>query len=540
MLDSSFGKIPLAAIFHMGFHHMHFDKSLLEKLTKLKHIPTLPHILLQLIKTCNAESGSLKEISKIIEKDPALTGRVLSLVNSAYYSKSSSIRNVEGAVIFLGTNAIKNIAICSSVHEVFQNVKSGAGFNLKQFWWHSLRCAILAKSIAKKQKFHDPEEAFLFGMLHDLGKIILWINFPEQYADLLQKRKGRPDLILAGESQLGANHAEIGAWLLNKWNFQREIADAVLSHHHSMFSMLTAPPLAQFIYVANLLSSDSGDKIREGLSASQKLFEFTQSVAEEFLRQADDELKTMAESLNIEIEPFKANDFEYSEYDHDKEIHLSKEVWERSLLLDTVQNLLGATDEETIWKETAQGLQILFELTTILFFAYDPESNGLRGVALPDAAKSAMIKDMIIPTAPEESIAIECLRTRKIASSFSRSTGTAFCESDKQIIQLLDKEGLGCIPMVAYGEKIGVIVLGLDLVEFSNLKSQFKLLQMLADQAAIAIRVHHLGKSQLQQLQSKRVIAASSTAPNKAHQNNNPFSMIKKYLKMPWNSETVK
>jgi hypothetical protein len=85
-----------------------------------------------------------------------------------------------------------------------------------------------------------------------------------------------------------------------------------------------------------------------------------------------------------------------------------------------------------------------------------------------------------------------------------------------------------------------VIVLGLDLVEFSNLKSQFKLLQMLADQAAIAIRVHHLGKSQLQQLQSKRVIAASSTAPNKAHQNNNPFSMIKKYLKMPWNSETVK
>jgi putative nucleotidyltransferase with HDIG domain len=540
MLDLSFGKIPLAAIFLMGFHPMHFDKSLLEKLAKLKNIPTLPHILLQLIKTCNAESGSLKEISRIIEKDPALTGRVLSLVNSAYYSKNNRIRNVEGAVIFLGTNAIKNIAICSSVHEVFQNVKSGAVFNLKQFWWHSLRCAILAKSIAKKQKFHDPEEAFLFGMLHDLGKIILWVNFPEQYADLLQKRKGSPDLILAGESQLGANHAEIGAWLLNKWNFQREIADAVLSHHNSMYCMLTAPPLAQFIYVANLLSSDSGDKIREGLSASQKIFGFTQSVAEEFLHQADDELKTMAESLNIEIEPFKSNDFVYSEYDREKEIRLSKEVWERSLLLDTVQNLLGATDEATIWKETAQGLQILFELTTILFFAYDPESNSLRGVTLPDAVKSEMIKDMIVPIALEESLLTECLRTRKITSSFNRSMAPAPCEYDKQIILLLDKEGLGCIPMVAYGEKVGVIVAGVDLMEFSSLKSQFKLLQMLADQAAIAIRVHHLGKTQLQQIQSRRVSASASTAPKSIPEANNPFSVIRKYLKMPWNSATVK
>jgi putative nucleotidyltransferase with HDIG domain len=524
----------------MGLQLMHFDKSLLEKLTRLKHIPTLPHILLQLMKTCNAENGSLKEISGIIEKDPALTGRVLSLVNSAYYSKNNRIRNIDGAVVFLGTNAIKNIAICSSVHGVFQKVKSGAGFNLKQFWWHSLRCAILAKSIAKKQKFKDPEEVFLFGMLHDLGKIILWINFPEQYADLLKKRKGRPDLILAGESQLGANHAEIGAWLLNKWNFQREIADAVLSHHHSMFSMLTAPPLAQFIFVANLLSSDSDEKIREGLSASQKIFGFTQSAAEEFMRQADDELQTMADSLNIEIESFKSNDFVYSEYDREKETHLSKEVRERSLLLGTVQNLLGATDEAIIWKETSQGLLILFELTSILFFAYDPGSNGLRGVALPDAAKSEMIKGMIVPTALEESLLVECLRTRKIACSFSRSTAPAHCESDNQIIQILDKEGLGCIPMVAYGEKIGVIVVGLDLMEFSNLESQSKLLQMLADQAAIAIRVHHLGRSQLQQLESKRVSASASTSQKNDQETGSPFSIIKKYLKMPWKTETAK
>ncbi|MBI5589971.1 MAG: HDOD domain-containing protein [Deltaproteobacteria bacterium] len=509
---------------------MRFDKSLLDKLSSLKHIPTLPHILLQLIKSCNADSGSLKDISRIIEKDPALTSRILRLVNSAYYSKNNRISSVDGAVGFLGTNAIKNIAICSSVHEVFQNVKSRTGFNLKHFWWHSLRCAILAKSIAEKQKYHDPDEAFLSGMLHDLGKIILWVNFPDQYADLLEKGKGRPDLILAEETQLGANHAEIGAWLLNLWNFPQEIVNAVLSHHDSPNSMQKAPPLAQFIYVANGLSKNSGQKITGGLAASQKLFGFTQSVAEEILCQADDELKTIAESLNIVIEPFKSNDFEYSEDDREKETHLTKEVRDRLLLLSTVQNLLAAIDEPTIWRESSQGLQILFELNTILFFAYDPENNGLRGVTLPDAAKSEMIKDLLVPMKMKESLLIECLRTRMITDSFNRSTDFAPGMLDKQIIRLFDKEGIACIPMVAYGEKVGVIVLGLNLIEFSNLEPQIKLLQMLADQTAVAIRIHHFGRSQLKQIQSERLNASSSMARKIVHEVNNPLSIIKNYL----------
>ena len=512
---------------------MQFNKSLLDKLTSVKDFPTLPHILLQLIKTCNSDSVSLNEISSIIEKDPALTSRILRLVNSAYYStKKHRIGSVDGAVGFLGTNAIKNIAISSSVHELFQKVKSRSGFNLKRFWWHSLRCAILAKLIAKKQNFNDPDEAFLSGMLHDLGKIILWVNFPEQYADILERQKDRPDSILAGETRLCANHAEIGSWLLNKWNFQPVIADAVLCHHQSLHSMLDAPPLAQFIYVANLLSMDSAQRISEGLVASQKIFGFPQSVVEECLCRADDEIEIMAESLNIVIEPFKSNDFEYSEADREKEINLTKEMRDRSLLLTTAQNLLGATDEAAIWRETSQGIQILFEIDTILFFAYDPENNGLRGVTLPAATKSSMIKDLIVPMKMDDSLLIECLRSRIITSSFKQSTDPVPGILDKQIIRLLDREGIACIPMVAYSEKVGAIVLGLDLMEFSNLEPQFKLLQMLTDQAAVAIRVHHLRRSQLKQIQSERLSASSSMARKIVHEVNNPLSIIKNYLKI--------
>jgi len=513
---------------------MYFDKPLLEKLSRLKHIPTLPHILLKLIKACNADNGSLKEISAIVEKDPALTTRILSLVNSAYYSKNSKVTNVDGAVIFLGMNAVKNVAICSSVHEVFQNVESRKCFNLKYFWWHSLRCAILAKLIAKKQKYRDPEDVFLFGMLHDIGKIILLVNFPEQYSELLEKRKDRPDLILAGETQIGANHAEIGAWLLDKWGFPHQIADAVLCHHHSAFDMLNAPPLAQFIYVANLLSSNSDQKIEEGQTAAEKIFGFSQAMAEDLLSRTDEELTATAESLNIAVEPFKSNNFAYSEDDRQKQINLTQEVQNRSLLLSTAQNMLEAIDEAAVWKETAQGLQILFELSNIFFFAYESETNDLRGVVLPDSLKSTLVKNMVVPLKTEQSLLIACLQSRKVTDSFNRSAETVPAMPDKQLIKFLDKEGIACVPLVAYGEKVGVIVLGLNQTEVSNIKSQAKLLQMLADQAAVAVRVHHLGRPKLPQPQPEKLQTVTSKTQNNSQKTGNPSSIFKKYLKLPW------
>jgi putative nucleotidyltransferase with HDIG domain len=511
---------------------MPIHNALADQLSNLKHIPTLPHILLQLIKTCNEENGSLKDISKVIEKDPSLTTRVLRLVNSAYYANKHRIFNVEGAVGFLGTNAIKNIAICSSVHEVFQTVNSKTGFNLKQFWWHSLRCAVLAKLIAKNRNFHNPDEAFLSGMLHDIGKIILWMNFPQPYAELLETHKGRPEMILAGEAQFGASHAEIGAWLLDKWRFPTFVADSVRYHHYSQNRILDALPLVKFVYVANALCKNSGPNVNEGLGAAQEIFGFTPSVVEELMSQADAELKTVAESLNIIIESGRTKDSASSENDREKQIDLIKEVRDRSLLLGTVENLLAATGEPEILKECFQGLQSLFDVSLVLFFILDPDKKGLRGVTLPDDTKFSMIQDLIIPLQMEKSLLIECLLTRGIADSFTRSTDVIPAIIDEQITRLLGREGIACIPMIAYGEKIGAMVLGLDKQEFSNLAAQIKPLKMLADQTAVAIRVHHSKRSQLKEIQSERLGASSSMARRVIHEVNNPLGIIKNYLRI--------
>ena len=178
---------------------MQIKKDIQNKISTLKNLPTLPHILVKLISACNEDEVNMLEVSKLVEKDPSLSSKILKLVNSASYGLPKKIESIQHSISYLGTGTIKNIAIGSSVHQAFQPPKGNGLFNLKIFWWHSLRCAVLARLIAKEINYKNPEEAFLTGLLHDIGRLVLWANYPDEYLDLLDKYKGRPDLLLAGE-----------------------------------------------------------------------------------------------------------------------------------------------------------------------------------------------------------------------------------------------------------------------------------------------------------------------------------------------------
>lgn len=511
---------------------MLIKKSISDQLSTIKQLPTLPHILLQLIGICNQDNAKLSDIAKIVEKDPSLLSKILKLANSSYFSPSRKIVNADDAVGFLGTNTVKSIAICSSVYEVFHKTTMNAVFNMKLFWWHSLRCAILAKRIAKAIKFNGADEAFLSGVLHDIGKVVMWVNFPRQYADLLKAHGSEPDLILAGESQMGATHAEVGAWLLDKWNFQSFISDSVLYHHYPLKRILEALPLVKLIYVANALSTESDQRLEHGFESAYQVFSFSRAQVEELLSETDGELKGVSESLGIEIEPQAVKETGVTESDRDRRKELAQEVRDRSLLLGTIENLLGANDEQRILRECHHGIQTLFDISSILLLTYDAETKALRGIALPEDPQLAMISELLVPLQMEQSLLITCLRKRAILDSFGRSVSSMPAILDEQLIRFLGKEGILCIPMLAYGEPVGVMVLGTDPAEFSHLTSQIKLLKMFADQAALALHVHQLKRSQVGALQAERFGASASMARRIIHEVNNPLSIIKNYLKI--------
>jgi HD-like signal output (HDOD) protein len=254
-----------------GFSHMQIRKPLFEKIATLKNLPTLPHILLKLIDACNQESSSLKDVSTIVEKDPSLSSKILRLVNSAHYGLPHRVENMDQAVALIGIKAVKNIAICASVYGSFSQSKRESSFNLKLFWWHSLKCAVLARLIAKKTRYSEPDEAFLSGLLHDIGKLVLWVNFPEQYTALLEEHKDQPERLLADEIRLGGSHCEVGAWLLNRWKLPSFMVDSVLYHHEPRHRILNALSLAQIVYVANILCREPVHEQEEGSKIAEEI-----------------------------------------------------------------------------------------------------------------------------------------------------------------------------------------------------------------------------------------------------------------------------
>jgi len=499
-------------------------------ISTLKSLPSLPHILLKLIEACNQDSGDSKKLSGIIEKDPSLSIKILGMVNSAYYGLPHSVENIRQAVTILGTNAIRNIAVCASVHEVFDHGKANGDFNLKLFWWYSLKCAVLSRLIAKKTNYSHTDEAFLAGLLHDIGRLVLLINFPERYPALLEACRDKQHSLLDGETRLVATHCEIGAWLLHRWKFQPFMADAVLYHHESKSEIFNALPLVQIIYVANALCQKPTEGVEEGAKVAEDVFGFKGPEIEEFLSWADEETEQVAQSLNIEIEQPKELPGPSSESDVQKHEDLAENVKHLSLLFGTLQDFLEADDQDAILKTAHQGLRILFDVQNIIFFLRDPEKDCLMGKTVTEDRTHSAIKGLLIPMQIKKSLLITSLFQGKPLGSFRRPADQESVILDDQIIRFLGKEGIVCLPMISCGERVGVIVIGLDPIEFSHLSEQFKFLSLFSNQAAVALHADYLKRTRLDTIQSERLKASSALSRKVVHEVNTPLSIIKNYI----------
>jgi HD-like signal output (HDOD) protein/signal transduction histidine kinase len=501
-----------------------------KKIGTLKNLPTLPHILLKVINICNDSEGDLRELSEILEKDPSLSIKILKMVNSPYYGLSKKVETILQAVSILGTNAIRNIAVCTSVDEVFDGQKEDVRFNLKVFWWHSLKCAVLAKLFAQTGEQVNADEAFLSGLIHDIGKLVLWTNFGEQYTRVLDARVDKGQSPLKVEAELIANHCEIGAWLLQRWNFGPFMVDAVLYHHEPADKIATALPLVQVIHVANILSQRRAGWRSEDIETAENFLGLNSAEIERLVFRAEEETQTIAQSLNIEIEAPGENAEPSSEIDIKARQDLADTIKQFSLLFGSFQNLLEAEDRETLLKTVHQGFQILFDAENIIFFLRDPDGEFLTGKTFNQAPKLAAIKGLRIPMSIKGSLLNVCLSKGEPLNSFGRPKNNALITLDEQIIRCFGKDGIVCLPMRSRGAEMGVIVIGLDETDFSHISKHNELMRLLTGQAAIGLHVDHLRQTRFNKLQTERLKAAATLSRKVVHEVNTPLSIIKNYI----------
>jgi signal transduction histidine kinase/HD-like signal output (HDOD) protein len=501
---------------------------LFEKIKTSKNLPTLPHILLKLIDACNTPDNTISEISKIIDKDSSLSARVMKMVNSAYFGLSVRVTGVEQALLLLGTDAVKNIAVSAAVSQVFATTKGDGVFQLKQFWYHCLLCATMAELIAKQTSYGSPDEAFLSGLLHDIGKLVLWVNFPKDYAEVLRSSEDKAALLEQEQRRLGATHPAVGAWIIERWHLQSFMADAVLFHHEATEQVLDALPLVKIVFLANLLSTPPFGNNGAAYKTAEAMFGFSRSDVETLLAQGKEHVEDVANSLGIEIQSPSNGD----SGEHQKEIDLLRNVRDVSLLQGTLQNLLEANGERAILTIVKQGIQVLFDVHDALFLLHDADEGVLIGKGGLNPPRDSLVREMTISLETKHCLPIQCLEQKKPLDSFGHLEKVEHTIIDRQIVRLLGREGIICLPMVAYNTVVGVIVLPADKARFAALVNRMNLLTMFARQSALALYADSVRQTQAKVVQAARLAAASAIAKKVAHEVNNPLGIIKNYVKI--------
>ncbi len=196
-------------------------------------MPSLSTTVTKVLEVCNRSDVSANDLNKIISLDPVLAGNVLKLINSAYYSLPNHISSLTRAIIILGINTVKNLALSTAVLG-YMKQSTQPSLSMDDFWMHSICVGATAKAIAAETKVavNQREEFFLAGLLHDLGKIPMAHCFPEEYSACLAAA-GRQKISLheAEMAAFGFNHQDCGDIIASKWKLNDNIIEAMKYHH---------------------------------------------------------------------------------------------------------------------------------------------------------------------------------------------------------------------------------------------------------------------------------------------------------------------
>ena len=253
------------------------DKEAVKKLlASQKAFKSVPTIAAPIIAMANRPDASFKELSAIIEQDKQLSARLLRIVNSGFYGLKNKVENVHHAVVLLGWNATKMIALGSSILSRMCSTD-------RRLFNHSMRTAQVARFLATEASFYKVEEIAVVGLLHDFGIMMFELFYPERYAKIRQFAIDQQVPIYIAEQELtGVDHADVGGWILEEWNLPENITESVARHHSFDPTNYHAKKTA-VIHVADILAlaidykGPSWEKVPELSHPALKILGFSES-----------------------------------------------------------------------------------------------------------------------------------------------------------------------------------------------------------------------------------------------------------------------
>lgn len=222
-----------------------------EVASAVAELPPMPSSIGEVISACDDHDMTVGELSQVILRDQNLTANILKLANSAFYGHARRVTTATEAVVLLGFSAVKSLAISSHTSRLLAGALPGYGLRQGELWRHSIAVAFTARRLAIEVQLSPVEEAFVAGLLHDIGKTLLSSHMEHAFDEVTRIAQERRIPFHEVEHELlGFDHAELGAQVAHAWSFPAELEEAI-RHHHSPDEATLRPALAHCVHLAD-------------------------------------------------------------------------------------------------------------------------------------------------------------------------------------------------------------------------------------------------------------------------------------------------
>ncbi len=242
---------------------------------KIPKLPTLPSIAQEVLTLTNDESTSIDELENTIQKDPSTSAKILGFSNSAFYGLSTPVSTIRDAVIRIGFNNVKNIALGISLMTILGNSKEAHAMDYQRIFRHSFAVGIISKLFSDELAKDISDKIFTGGLLHDIGFLVLNRFLSENYQKVIDEFESDAPLLEAEKKVLGFTHADIGTWLADKWSLPDTLTEIILYHHTPSLSKKHQKDVS-LVHLADIVATRKS----YGITMKEPLYPFDFSTLE--------------------------------------------------------------------------------------------------------------------------------------------------------------------------------------------------------------------------------------------------------------------
>ncbi len=493
-----------------------------DKCYQVEALPSEPALLVELIDLCHNDAATFEMFAEAIGKDVSLTSKVLQVANSPAYRQWNDATDLRRILIVLGLQNVKQIVISNAIQHFFASFGSRFDRNLQFLWFRSLVCAFLAKCLASRVGYPKPDEAYLAGLLHQVGQLLFLLNHKKDYPPVLRQYYQVEDFCQLEKTTFGVDHCELGSALADTWGLDSFIAEAILFQCATLDELGSAPTLLKIIAAAGPLSSQNFESVSpDCLNRAGQLLDQDDAQTLECLATALEQSSQMVETLGYNGELFiqnNVNTTSHSDQDQQHQSEAEAALAERIKQLALTRGAIQTQGDqlEELARDARLTFASLFGYQDLLFFRADSRQRQLLPIK---DLKLHQLDDLCLPYSDSKSLLVKCF-TESRAIYLEKGQGPIL---DQQILKLLRNDAAQLLPLQSGGEMTGLLAIGVPNRERAVVESKLPFLELLAKEFARAQKL----------LQDKTAHAAGLSETEfqqLAHEVSNPLTIIKNYL----------